>query len=34
MGSALEAAEYAEARASVVRRVDDLLAGYGVTVAA
>jgi hypothetical protein len=34
MGSALEAAEYAKARASVLRRVTDLVAPYGIALAA
>jgi hypothetical protein len=34
MGSALEAKEYEKARASVVRRVSDLIALYGIAVAA
>lgn len=34
MGSALEAAEYEKAKASVLRRVDDLIAPYGIEVAA
>jgi hypothetical protein len=34
MGSALEASEYDKARASVVRRLSDLIAPYGIAVAA
>lgn len=34
MGSALEAKEYEKARASVLRRVGDLIASYGIAVAA
>lgn len=34
MGSALEAAEYVKARASVLRRASDLIAPYGIALAA
>jgi hypothetical protein len=34
MGSALEAKEYDKARASVLRRVSDLIAPYGIALAA